>query len=74
MFGLLTGGRYLAEAALAAKADLDVGVGDAEYLQARITIARFYAANLLSGVAGLAPAVTAGFEDLYAISAESLAG
>ncbi|NCY17485.1 MAG: hypothetical protein EBX39_12165, partial [Actinobacteria bacterium] len=47
---------------------------EAEYLQARITVARFYAANLLPGVAGLAPAVTAGFEDLYAISPESLAG
>ena len=74
MFGLLTGGRYLAEAALAARADLDAGVGDAEYLEARITVARFYAANLLSGVAGLAGAVTAGFDDLYAISPESLAG
>ena len=74
MFGLLVGGRYLAEAALAAKADLDAGIGDAEYLEARIVIARFYAANLLPAVAGLAPAVTAGFDDLYAVGPDALAG
>jgi len=74
MFGLLVGGRYLAEAALAAKADLDAGIGDADHLEARIVIARFYAANLLPAVAGLAPAVTAGFDDLYAVGPGALAG
>ena len=74
MFGLLTGARYLAEAALAAKADLDAGVGESEFLRARITVARFYVANLLPAVAGLAPAVTAGFDDLFAIDPAMLAG
>ncbi len=72
MFGLLVGARYLAASALAAKADIDAGVGDAEYLNARITVARFYCDNLLPGVLGLESAVTAGFEDLYAISNEAL--
>ena len=74
MFGLLVGGRYLAEAALAARADLDAGVGDAEHLEARLVVARFYAANLLPAVAGLAPAVQAGFDDLYAVGPGALAG
>ena len=72
MFGLLVGARYLADSALAAKADINAGVGDAEYLNARITVARFYCDNLLPGVLGLESAVTAGFEDLYAISNEAL--
>jgi len=72
MFGLLVGARYLADSALAAKADIDAGVGDAEYLNARITVARFYSDNLLPGVLGLESAVTAGFEDLYAIANEAL--
>lgn len=72
MFGLLVGARYLADSALAAKADLDAGSGDAEYLNARITVARFYCDNLLPGVLGLESPVTAGFEDLYAISNEAL--
>jgi alkylation response protein AidB-like acyl-CoA dehydrogenase len=72
MFGLLVGARYLADSALSAKADIDAGVGDTEYLNARITVARFYCDNLLPGVLGLESAVTAGFEDLYAISNEAL--
>lgn len=72
MFGLLVGARYLADSALAAKADIDAGVGDAEYLNARITVTRFYCDNLLPGVLGLESAVTAGFEDLYAIANEAL--
>ena len=72
MFGLLVGARYLADSALAAKADIDAGVGDTGYLNARITVARFYCDNLLPGVLGLESAVTAGFEDLYAISNEAL--
>jgi len=74
MFGLLVGARYLAEAALAARADLVEGVGDAEQLRARLVVARFYAENLLPAVHGLAPAVTAGFDDLYAVGPDALAG
>ncbi|HEY6532217.1 MAG TPA: acyl-CoA dehydrogenase [Acidimicrobiales bacterium] len=74
MFSLLVGGRYLAEAALAARSELGAGTGDTEHLRARIVVARFYAENLLPAVIGLAPAVQAGFEDLYAVGPEALAG
>jgi hypothetical protein len=74
MFSLLVGARYLAEAALSARADLEAGAGDAEHLRARIVVARFYAENLLPAVIGLAPAVQAGYEDLYAVGPEALAG
>jgi hypothetical protein len=75
MFGLLVGGRYLAEAALAAHGELaDGGGGDEDHLRARVTIARFYADNLLPQAAGLASAVTAGHDDLYAVGPEALAG
>ncbi len=74
MFGLLVGGRYLAEAALAAGRDLAEGVGDAEHLTARVVVARFYAANLLPGVAGLGPAVRAGSADLFAVGPDALVG
>jgi hypothetical protein len=74
MFGLLVGGRYLAEAALAAHGALAAGTGDADHLRARVTVARFYAENLLPGVHGLAPAVTAGHADLYAVGPDALAG
>jgi alkylation response protein AidB-like acyl-CoA dehydrogenase len=74
MFSLLAGGRYLAEAALSARADLAAGVGDVEHLRARIVVARFYAENLLPAAIGLAPAVQAGYEDLYAVGPEALAG
>jgi alkylation response protein AidB-like acyl-CoA dehydrogenase len=74
MFGLLVGARYLAEGALSAQAALATSTDDADYLEARIVVARFYCENLLPAVAGLAPAVTAGFDDLYAIDPETMAG
>ena len=67
MFGLLVGGRYLVESALAA-----AKAGNDSYFQARQTVASFYCDNLLSGVHGLDAAVTAGFADLYAIADSEL--
>ncbi len=72
MFSLLVGGRLLAEIALTALDELDAGRGDPAHLEARVTVARFYASNLLPAVSGLAPAVTAGFDDLYAIGVGEL--
>ena len=74
MFGLLVGARYLAQGALSAQAALATSPDDADYLEARIVVARFYCENLLPAVAGLAPAVTAGYGDLYAIDPETMAG
>jgi hypothetical protein len=75
MFGLLVGGRYLAEAALAARAELEGGgAQDEEHLRARIVVARFYADTQLPLTRGLVSAVTAGHADLYAVGPDALTG
>ncbi len=68
LMGVLTGGWMLTRGALAAHA---LGAGDgggfgAEFLGQRLVSARFFAAQVLPQVAGLAPAVTAGVGDLSA--------
>ena len=71
-FGLLVAARYLADAALVAADELASGRGDHGYLDARITVAKFWATAMLPGVLGLESAVCAGYDDLYAISNEQL--
>jgi hypothetical protein len=68
MMGVLTGGWLVTRAALSATALLAGGDGefDPEYLDQRVVVARFYAAQVLPQVAALAPAVTAGVGDLAA--------
>jgi 3-(methylthio)propanoyl-CoA dehydrogenase len=76
IFGTVVGGLYLARGAAAAQRLLDAGdtgTFDADYLQTRITVARFYAEQLLPQVHGLVGAVTAGADDLYALSPAQLA-
>jgi 3-(methylthio)propanoyl-CoA dehydrogenase len=76
IFGTVVGGLYLAKGAAAAQRLLDAGdtgTFDADYLQARITVARFYAEQLLPQVHGLVGAVTAGADDLYALTPTQLA-
>jgi 3-(methylthio)propanoyl-CoA dehydrogenase len=75
IFGTVVGGVLLARGAAAAQRLLDAGdtgTFDADYLQARITVARFYAQQLLPQVHGLEGAVTAGADDLYALSVSQL--
>ena len=69
-FGIVAGGWLLAESALEAKALLDAGDDgfSNEFLEAKYTTARFYATQLLPQARGLVPAVTAGFEDLMALT------
>jgi hypothetical protein len=67
MFGLVTGGWFLARSALAAQQRLAEGRGDKEWLQEKIATARFYAEQLLPQAAGLAGAVTAGAAVLYEV-------
>jgi 3-(methylthio)propanoyl-CoA dehydrogenase len=76
IFGTVVGGLYLAKGAAAAQRLLDAGdtgTFDADYLQARLTVARFYAQQLLPQVHGLVGAVTAGADDLYGLSPAQLA-
>ncbi len=68
LMGVLTGGWMLTRGSLAAHA-LQAGDGGgfaAEFLEQRLVSARFFAAQVLPQVAGLAPAVTAGAADLHA--------
>ncbi len=74
MFGICIGGWLLARSALAAKAELDAGRGDAAFLQAKIVTARFYATNLLPQARGMLGAVRAGAADLFALSPAQLGG
>jgi alkylation response protein AidB-like acyl-CoA dehydrogenase len=70
MAGTVTGGWLLARAALAATELLDGDRGgfSDEFLRQKVITARFYATQLLPQAAGLAPAVTAGAEDLLTAS------
>jgi 3-(methylthio)propanoyl-CoA dehydrogenase len=66
----------LAKGAVAAQRLLDAGdtaAFSADYLEARITVARFYAEQLLPQVHGLVGAATSGADDLYALSPAQLA-
>jgi alkylation response protein AidB-like acyl-CoA dehydrogenase len=47
LFGVVLGGWQMARAALAAQRDLDQGRGHAQFLEAKIASARFYAAHVL---------------------------
>ena len=73
MFGTVTGGWLLARQALAARAELDAGSDDADYLRAKVATARFYCEQVLPTAAGLVPSVTAGASVLYEVDGESLA-
>ena len=66
MCGIVTGGWLLARSAQAARRLLEAGEGDADFLEQKLVTARFYADQLLPQAAGLAPAVTAGPNDLLA--------
>lgn len=63
-FGDVVGGYYLARGAQAAAKALAGGSDERAYLEARITVARFFAQNFLTEAVGLTDAVTAGVDDL----------
>jgi 3-(methylthio)propanoyl-CoA dehydrogenase len=76
LFATVTGAWLMARGAAAAQRlldDGDTGSFSADFLAAKLTTARFFATQILPQVHGLAPAVTAGADDLYAVSAEQLA-
>ena len=66
MCGIVTGGWLLARSAAAAQRARAEGRGDAGFLTQKVLTAKFYAEQLLPQAAGLAPAVTAGPDDLLA--------
>ncbi|EJL34684.1 acyl-CoA dehydrogenase [Caulobacter sp. AP07] len=69
LLGDVVGGWMLAKGALAV---LAMEGGDADWKAVKIALARVYAQNVLAGVPGQAAAVTAGAEDLAAVTAEAL--
>jgi alkylation response protein AidB-like acyl-CoA dehydrogenase len=68
MFSLVTAGWVMAKSALAAKAHLDAGDGDADYHHAKLATARFFCEQILPQVHGLVSPVQAGCSDLYSIT------
>ncbi len=74
MFATTTGAWLMGKAALAARRLLDEGDNSypAEFLEAKIVTARFFATQLLPQVHGLLPSVMAGASDLYAVDNANL--
>ncbi|WP_298747579.1 acyl-CoA dehydrogenase [uncultured Brevundimonas sp.] len=74
LMGDVVGGWMLARGALAARAILDAGEGDPEWLEGRITLYEVYAANVLGHASSRLAAVGQGGELLERMSAGALAG
>lgn len=58
--GLTFGGFYLLRSAIIAQQDLTASLGDADFLNAKITTAHFYATHMLPACAGLAVTIRTG--------------
>lgn len=69
--GNLMAGWQLARAALAAEQQLGAGSGDAQFLQAKLATARFYAEHILVRAPGLRDAVVEGAQSVVALELES---
>ncbi|MDV7214038.1 acyl-CoA dehydrogenase C-terminal domain-containing protein, partial [Azotobacter beijerinckii] len=70
LFGYLCGGWLMARSALRAQALLEAGGGDPQFLEAKLTTARFYAEHLLPRVHSLLAAVKAGSGSIMALADE----
>ncbi len=68
MFGLGASGWLLTKQAIVASDLLAAGDGDAEFLEAKVVTARFFAERVLPQVHGLSSEVTAGAADLFALT------
>ena len=69
--GNLMAGWQLARAALAAQEQLNAGDGDAQFLQAKLATARFYAEHILVRAPGLRDAIVEGSQSVVALELES---
>lgn len=69
--GNLMAGWQLARALLIAQAQLKAGEGDAVFLEAKVTTARFYADHILSRVPGQRDAIVEGAESVTALALDS---
>ncbi len=74
LLGDVVGGWMLAKGAIAARAMLDSGEGDATWLEGRITLYEIYAANVLGHTSSRLAAVGQGADLLERMSPDVLAG
>jgi alkylation response protein AidB-like acyl-CoA dehydrogenase len=72
LFGTVAGGWQMARAALAAHRHLEAGRGEAGFLRAKVSTARFYADHVLVRAAGLARTVVSGADAVLAIDDDQL--
>ena len=72
MIGLLAGAHYLGRGAAAAAQQLDAGGADALFLNTRISVAQFFAEQLLPQVEGLLGPVTRGAGGPFALTGEDI--
>jgi alkylation response protein AidB-like acyl-CoA dehydrogenase len=72
LFGTVAGGWQMARAALAAHRHLEAGRGEAGFLRAKVSTARFYADHVLVRAAGLARTVVSGADAVLAIEDDQL--
>lgn len=72
VFATVAAGALLARGAAAAQAAIDAGDGD-DFLTGKVVTARFFLEQIVPQVHGLAASVTAGADDLYAVSPAQLA-
>jgi hypothetical protein len=72
LFGTVAGGWQMARAALAAHRSLAAGKGEAGFLRAKVTTARFYADHVLVRAGGLARTVISGADAVLAADDDQL--
>ena len=70
--GVVVGAYYLARSAQGARQLLDSGEGDSDFLNDKITVASFYAEQILPTVAGLVPTITQGADRFFTIPNDRL--
>ena len=70
--GGVVGAYYLARSAQVARQLLDSGEGDSDFLNDKITVASFYAEQILPTVAGLVPTITQGADRFFTIPNDRL--
>ena len=70
--GVVVGAYYLARAAQVARQLLDSGEGDSDFLNDKITVASFYAEQILPTVGGLVPTITQGADRFFTIPNDRL--
>ncbi|MEJ7582922.1 MAG: acyl-CoA dehydrogenase [Acidimicrobiales bacterium] len=72
IFATTVGGWLMARSALVARRQLEDGTGETAFLEAKVVTARFFAQHLLPQVRGLLSAVTAGKDDILALTPAQL--